>query len=353
MRYCVKTLLRVILCVLLSSSVAFSAGPPPAKVVVDKVVAEDVAENQSVIGVLYYERTSDISTEDSGLVAEILVDQGDQVNKGDVLVRLDTEMLDREISLAKTRIEQIELRIQNAEKDFKRLKQLFQQSGVSEKNYDDAEYTYDDAVLEKQAIEDNLEKLLIQKRRSIIRAPYSGVILSKNTDVGGWVQQGSMLVRLGSTEDLYVRAPVAEDMLQFIGMGEDVDITINAFARKVTGKVVGIDPVADVKTKNVFVKINIPHQPLVAENMSAVVFLSSGPQRKLSILKRAALVKHQGSDFVYTVKEGKAAIMPVTVVSYLGDRVAVSDPYIVPGMNVVVEGNERLRPDQPVAIAGE
>ena len=87
--------------------------------------------------------------------------------------------------------------------------------------------------------------------------------------------------------------------------------------------------------------------------MSATVYLPSGPQRKLSILKRAALVKFQGKDFVYTVKEDKAAILPVTVVSYLGDRVAVSDPYIVPGMSVVVEGNERLRPDQPVTVAGE
>lgn len=346
-------ILRVMICVLVSCSAAFSAGPPPAKVVVDKVVAEDVAENQSVIGVLYYERTSDISTEVSGLVDSIKVDEGDQVNKGDVLVRLNTEMLDREISLAKKRIEQVELRIQNAEKDFKRLEQLYQKSGVSEKSYDDAVFTYQDAVLEKQAIEDTLQKLLIQQRRSVIRAPFKGVILSKNTDVGGWVQQGSMLVRLGSTMDLYVRVPVAENMLQFITMNENVDVTINAFNRKVSGKVLNIDPVADVKTKNVFVKINIPHQPLVAENMSATVYLSSGPKRKLSLLKRAALVKFQGKDFVYTVKDDKAAILPVTVVSYLGDRVAVSDPYIVPGMSVVVEGNERLRPDQPVTVAGE
>jgi membrane fusion protein, multidrug efflux system len=349
----VQIIVRVILCLLMSCSVAFSAGPPPAKVVVAKVVTEDVAENQSVIGVLYYERTSEISTEVSGLVESIAINEGDQVKKGDVLVRLNTELLDREISLAKTRIEQIELRIQNAEKDYKRLEQLYQKSGVSEKSYDDAVFTYQDAVLEKQALEDNLQKLLIQKRRSVIVAPFTGVILRKNTDVGGWVQQGSTLVRLGSTNELYVRVPVAEDMLQFIGMKENVEVTINAFDRIVSGKVVNIDPVADVKTKNVFVKINIPHQPLVAENMSATVYLSSGPQRKLSILQRAALVKFQGKDFVYTVKEDKAAILPVTVVSYLGDRVAVSDPYIVPGMSVVVEGNERLRPDQPVTVAGE
>jgi len=116
---------------------------------------------------------------------------------------------------------------------------------------------------------------------------------------------------------------------------------------------VNIDPIADVKTKNVFLKINIPYQPLVAENMSATVYVSASPKRKLSIFKRAAVVKHQGGDFIYTVKDDKAAIMPITIIAYLGDRVGVDNASIVPGMAVVVEGNERLRPDQPVKVAGE
>lgn len=348
-----RTTANILTILLLGCATAFAAGPPPANVVTGKVIAEEVAENQSVIGVLYYERASDISTEVSGLVKSVEVVEGDQVNKGDILVRLDTEILEREISLTKTRLQQVDLRIENTRKDYQRLEEMYKQSGVSEKVYDDAEYAYQDAVMEKQATEDILQKLLIQKKRSVIRAPFPGIILSKNTEAGGWVQQGSQLIRLGSVADLYVRAPVAEKMMQFIEKGTEVEVTINAFSRKVKGKVVSIDPVADLKTKNVFVKINIPYQPLVAENMSATVYLASGPRKKLSLLQRAALIKFQGKDFVYTVKEGKAAILPVTVVSYLGDKVAVSDPYIVPGMDVVVEGNERLRPDQPVSVAGE
>ena len=353
MRCFTRSLLAVVFIALLVSADVIGAGPPPAKVVVDQVVSEEVAENQSVIGVLYYERVSDISTDVAGLVKEINVVEGDKVAEADILLRLDTEVLMREISLARTRIAQAELRIENARKDYQRLEEIFQQSGVSEKVYDDAVYTYQDAVKEKQVLEDNLEKLRIQERRSVIRAPFNGIILSKDTDVGGWVQQGSNLVRMGASDELYVRAPVAEDMLQFITMGEQVEIIINAFNRKVVGKIVNVDPVADVRTKNVFIKINIPDQPLVAENMSAEVYLASGPPRSYSIVRRAALVKNQGKDYIYTVKEGKAAILPVTIVAFLGERVAVSDPYVVPGMDVVVEGNERLMPDQAVTIVGE
>jgi multidrug efflux pump subunit AcrA (membrane-fusion protein) len=87
--------------------------------------------------------------------------------------------------------------------------------------------------------------------------------------------------------------------------------------------------------------------------MSATVFVPSSGKRQLSVISRAAVVKFQGKDLVYTVKDGKASVLPVNIVAYLGQKVAVDNPYIVPGMGVVIEGNERLRPDQAVVVAGE
>ena len=328
-------------------------GPPPAKVRVAAVVQQDVAQTRSVIGVLYYDRISEISTELAGLVERVEVKQGDSVTRGDVLVRLNTEILEKEIAFQKSRIEQTELRIANAKKNYSRLERLYDKSGVSEKEYDDALFTFQDAQLEKQATEDTLQKLLIQKKRSIISAPFDGIILTKNVDSGSWVQPGKELVAIGSREDLFVRTPIAETTLKFIEIGQKVPVTINAFDQQVEGTVRDIDPVADMKTKNVFLKIAIPAMPLVAQNMSASVSVPVSSRQTLSIIDRAALIKFQGKDFVYTVKEGKAAILPVNIVSFLGDKVGVDDPYIVPGMNLVVEGNERLRPDQPVVVAGE
>ena len=334
-------------------SVAGAQGPPPARVVLGQVSKENIATNQTVTGVIYYERVSHISTEVVGLVEAVEVNQGDHVKKGDLLVRLNTEILEREISLSKTRIEQIELRIQNTQKNFKRLERLYKSSGVSEKDYDDALYTYQDVQKEKKIAQDNLAKLNIQKRRSIISAPFDGIILTKDVDSGGWVQQGKQLVSIGSSNDLFVRAPIAETLLQYIQLGEKVEVNLNAFNKRIEGEVLGIDPVADLKTKNIFLKIKIPAMPFVAQNMSADVSVPSSGRRELSVFSRAALIKFQGKDFLYSVKEGKAAILPVHIVAYLGDRVAVDNEYIVPGLPVVVEGNERLRPDQPVVVAGE
>ncbi len=328
-------------------------GPPPAGVVVSKVIQQDVSQNRSVIGVLYYERTSDISTEVSGLVETVQVSQGDHVKQGDPLVVLNTEILDQEIALTETRIEQAQLRIRNTKKNFRRLEKIYKQAGVSEKDFDDAEYAFQDAQKEKQANEGTLKKLLIQKRRSVISAPFAGIILEKYVDSGAWVQQGKQLVSLGSSEDLFVRAPIAENMLQFVEMGATVPVSVTAFGQETTGTVIDIDPVADMKTKNIFLKVKIDPLPLMAQNMSATVYVPASLKQTLQILPRAALVKFQGKDFIYTIKEGKAAILPVHIVTFMGESVAVDNPYIVPGMPVVVEGNERLRPDQPVTITGE
>jgi membrane fusion protein (multidrug efflux system) len=343
----------LLLLLVFGSQLGAAEGPPPAKVRVAKVVQEEVAQTRNVIGILYYDRVSEISTELAGLVDRIEVKQGDQVQNGDPLVILNTEILDQEIAIQKSRIDQAELRISNAKKNYARLDRLFDESGVSEKEYDDALFIYEEAQNEKQTAESTLKKMLLQKQRSVISAPFHGIILTKDVDEGSWVQPGKQLVSIGSSEDLIVRAPIAESTLQFIEIGQQVPVTINAYGKEIMGTIADIDPVADLKTKNVFLKISIPELPLVAQNLSATVSVPVSDRRNLSIISRAALIKFQGKDFVYTIKDGKAAILPVNIVTFLGDRVGVDNPYIQPGMELVVEGNERLRPDQPVAVAGE
>ena len=353
MRYTVRISFIILLFITLGCPLAFAQEQPPARVVVKEIHKEIIAENQSFIGLLVYDRTSQISADVTGLVEKVFVNEGDMVKEGDPLVRLDTVLLDKEIALRKTRIEQIQLRILLAKKNLGRLETLLERKGTSEKNYDDALYDYQDALAEKKSSELELEKLLIEKEKSTIKAPYAGVILTKNVDSGDWVQQGKQLVSLGSSQDLIIRVPVDESLLQYITRGDQVPVTINAYRRELTGTIVSFDPVADERTKNVFLKIGIPTQEQVIENMSATVYVPISDKRELSVVPRDAVVKFQGKDFVYTVKEGKAAILPINIVTYLGSTVGADNPSLVPGMPVVTEGNERLRPDQAVVVAGD
>lgn len=353
MRKNMRVLRILLLIVIFAVPPVFAEGPPPASVVVAAISQQDVAANNPFIGLLYYDRVSQLSAEVTGLVQKVLVREGDKVQAETPLVAIDTEILDKEIALRRTRVAQIELRSRHAEKNYKRLEALYAKEGVSERDYDDALYIYQDACKEKQVAEDELATLLIKKRKSLIRAPFAGVVLVKSVECGDWVQPGKQLLSVGSSSDLFVRVPVAETVLQFVEIGDKVMVEVNAYKKQLQGVVEDFVPVADPKTKNIFLKVRIPSLPKIAANMSATVYVPTSSKKKLSLIPRDALIKFQGKDFVYSVKDGKAAILPVNIVTFLGDKVGADNPYFVAGMVVVIEGNERLRPDQPVTIAGE
>jgi RND family efflux transporter MFP subunit len=338
--------------VLFGCATVFGQEPPPARVVVASIGQEEVAENRPFIGWLYYDTVSQVSTEVAGLIEVVAVKEGQTVEKEAPLLRLNTELLDKEIDIKLAEIERIDLRISHAEKQYLRLESLYEKEGISEKVYEDALYAYEDGLKEKQVAELELKKLLLDLEKSVVRAPYEGIVMAKNVDSGDWVQPGKPLIQLGSINDLFVKVPVAETVLQFVETGSRVTVEIEAYGKEIQGTVEGVDPVADPKTKNVFVKVRIAARKNIAENMSAKVFVPVGVRKKLSIIPRDALVSMQGNDFVYTVKDGKAAILPVNIVSFLGETIGADNPHFSEGMAVVVEGNERLRPEQPVVVTG-
>ena len=121
---------------LLASSAVYAAdappAPPPAKVKVAKVETRSVAEKNSFLGVLFYDRLSNVSSDIAGLVYSTKVKEGDTVAEGDLLVKLDTELLEQEIATLETQVEQLQLRILHTEKDFARLAKPLETNGSRE-----------------------------------------------------------------------------------------------------------------------------------------------------------------------------------------------------------------------------
>lgn len=337
----------------INGSMALAQGPPPARVMVSKILFQEVAPNKSFIGTLYYERISHVSSEVSGLVNKIDVRTGGRVKKGGRLLSLDTEILEKEILIRQNQIEQATLYIDYSKKNYQRMDTLYKNDGISERDFDDARYVYQEALLKKMSAKTVLEKLLIQKRKSFIKAPFDGIILEKNVDSGDWVQQGKQLISIGSVKDLFIKVPVAETLLRYVSIGQTVTVIINAFDKEMTGNIENLFPIADAKTKNIFLKIRIPMLTTAAQNMSASVFIPTGIRQRLAVIPRDALVKFQGRDVVYTIRDGKAAMLPVHIVTYLGDRIGADNSHFEADMPVIVDGNERLRTGQAVLINGE
>lgn len=336
-------------------SAGFAAGQNPARVVVSKVYSQEILPDNSFLGVFYYDRISHVSSEVSGLVASVDAQEGDVVSRGLPLIQLDTRILEKEIQIHRQQIERSRLQIAHLEKNFQRIESLFQKGSASETAYDDVRFALDEALLQQATARSSLEKLQITKEKSIISSPFDGVVLKKNVDVGGWVSQGKAVMDIGSIQDLFVRVPVSEEQIRFLSAGQQVRVLIHAYDQAVSGTIHRISPIADAKTKNVFLIIQIPVLPeiTIAQNMSATVNVAAGNPEVLAMIPRDALIKDQGSDVVYAVIDGKAVKLPVNVVRYMGDLIGVDHDQVTSQTLVVVEGNERLQPDQPVTVIEE
>jgi multidrug efflux pump subunit AcrA (membrane-fusion protein) len=138
--------------------------------------------------------------------------------------------------------------------------------------------------------------------------------------------------------------------LVYLNKGDAVVVTVNAFDKKLKGTIVGIMPVADPRTKNVMLKIRLPHMKTAVENISVTVLVPVSRRKRLKLVPRDALVNFQGKDIVYTVKDNRAVPVPIHIISYVGEFAGIKSSDISDGTMVVVDGNERLRPEQPVEV---
>ena len=73
----------------------------------------------------------------------------------------------------------------------------------------------------------------------------------------------------------------------------------------------------------------------------------------MNFIPRDGLINKEVSNFIYTIKYVKVAMLHVNVLAFFYDNIGVDDQHITVGMPVVIDGNERLQPNQPVTVDGE
>jgi RND family efflux transporter MFP subunit len=174
-------------------------------------------------------------------------------------------------------------------------------------------------------------------------------VLAKHTSVGEWLSPGSAVadVAMDGAVDVVVEAPQA--ILGFQAKGAEVELSVAG--RSLKGVITAVIPKGDVATRTFPVKVRVTNDGSLAQGMEARVRLASGVEAKAVLVPRDAVVQAFGAYVVWLVQGGAAVQVPVQVQAYVGMEAAVAGQGFGPGMDVVVKGNERLRPGQPVMAA--
>lgn len=336
--------------VAMSATFAWAQQPPPARVAVLEVFEKEVAPTTPLVGVVDFDQNARISSEISGLMVSHKMIEGSVVRRGDLLVKLNTEFLEKDIGVIDQQIAQMGVRIEKTRKNLKRFEALFKEDATSEKDYDDLAFNLRELQAERASLQVTRAKKKLELAKSQIRAPFDGLVVERFKDVGEWISPSDPICRLAAVKQTVIKVPVSERLIRFVKPGQAVAVTVDALKREFKGRIRAIVPKVDPKSKTFELKVGVDYAQGLMQNMSASVNVPSGHKKNLKMIKRDALVRHEGKQFVYSVKEGKAKILPVQVSAVDGEYLGVEAPYITAGMPVVVDGNERLRPDQAVQI---
>lgn len=212
------------------------------------------------------------------------------------------------------------------------------------------------------AQEQEVERLRDLLKKHTIRAPFNGYVVSEHTEAGQWVARGGMVAKVIDLDQVDLEIAVLESYIPQITLEADATVEITSMAdRRFVGKVREINPLGDQRTRNFTVRIRLENNigpdeiPILKAGMFARATLSVGkPTKSLFVPKDAVVLGDAQGPKIFVVgpspMDPKAqTATPVYVQLGAADRGMFEvKGNIQAGSQVVVQGNERLSPGQPV-----
>ena len=318
---------------------AAAKGPPPGVIVeASRVALVRLPQSLTAVGSLRSDETIVVRPEVAGRLAEIGFREGEQVSKGQVLVRLDDSVqkadLDRaraNLTLSKTKHERaIDLR----NKGF-----------VSSQALDELENSV-------KVAEADAELMTARVNKMTLRAPFSGTIGLRQASVGDYVKEGQDIVNLESLDPLKVDFRLPELALSQIQNGQTLQIALDALPdRTYDGKVYAINPLIDANGRAIVIRAQVPNRDgKLRPGMFARVRLFTNDNKEAIVIPEEALFPVGDDKYVYKVVEGKAQRQKVEIGQRREGRVEILNG--LKGQDVVVTaGVIKLREGVAVSVA--
>jgi RND family efflux transporter MFP subunit len=298
------------LSLLLALSACREAPPPPPeriRAIKTITVSEQAAGKiRQFSGVVEAADRSSISFEVAGNVREVRVDVGDRINKGQVLAVLDKRTYNLNVKAAEAEVGRAKVKLADKRNDLDRFQRINKQDpgAVSQAALDNSQAAVDGAINQVQFTKSQLKLAQRDLDKTVLRAPFDGVIATRNVEPFFEVARGQKLFDVIENTGMELAISIPEDAIDEIQMGQKGEIQFSVFAdRTYNGKVTEISKVAG--TANAFpIKLTIenPDQRIRPGMTARVTLLLSGDDEKAAYLVPLTAIAQRGDTtkgFVY------------------------------------------------------
>jgi len=338
---------------------AMMGGMPPAMVRVGDVREQALRSRFDAVGRLIELRRATVASEVEGRVLDVPIEAGDAVVGGaTVLAEVDGVWSSLALREAEARVAAVRATLEQSRRDYEYLATLRQSGSAKPKEVEDAATAVaaNEASLAAARTAVDLAKQRVDRLKIV--APFDGAVVRRLVERGQWVAPGTPVAEVITTGQLDAEVYVPEQHVGAIRVGQTVDVTIGPIGERVTGEVVAIVPAASNAARTFPVKVRLDDRGgKLKAGMSVIAHLPISDERpRLTVPRDAVLFSgDEATVWVATqnVEGGRVALpVPVRVSFGVADRYVVEPlgATLEAGADVVVQGGERLVPNQPLMI---
>jgi membrane fusion protein (multidrug efflux system) len=289
------------------------------------------------VGTLQSDESVWIASELAGRIVEILFAEGQNVKKGDVLVRLDD-------ALAQVELIDAQAQVELAEANYRRVSTLAETGSATQRARDEAQTELARARAVFELISARIDKLSIS-------APFDGTVGTRKFSVGAYIEPGVEIVNLEKIDRLKVDFKVPELFYSQIKIGQTVEMTLDALAgRTFTATIYTIDPMLDVNGRALNVRAILDNPGMeLRPGFFARLVVKGGDARSVVMVPEESIVPRGDEHLLYVVEGDHAVERTVKLGARRAGAVEILEG-LQAGEVVVTAGHTRLKDGSKVEI---
>jgi membrane fusion protein (multidrug efflux system) len=309
-------------------------GRPAMPVEVAVARTDTVVDAILATGTIEAVQSIELRPEVQGRLTDIPASEGTEVAAGTPLFKVDDAEL-------RALVAQLTAERDRAAQALERTRELISQNAASAADLEEAEAN----ARSRQA---QLELQQVRLERTVVRAPFAGVVGQRFVSLGDYVTPSTRLTTLQTVDPQRAAFQVPERYAERLARGQSVTFRVAAVEREFTGTVDFVDPLVQVPARTILVKALVRNpRRLLKPGMFVEARLATDIRPAAIIIPEDAIMPLEGSDFVWVVAEAKVSRRPVTLGVRTPGFVEVREG-LAPGEQVVVGGLQRLVEGAPV-----
>jgi HlyD family secretion protein len=322
-----------------------TSAPVTLPVAVVEVRDGDLVLSVNTTGQVRSDGEATLKAEVAGTIERVLVRPGDRVKKGQMLVRLEQRSFDLAVAEAQAALDQSQVQYQDM---------IAPDSIVTGKPPTPEQRRIALARSGVQGARVRLDRANLDRERSVILAPFDGMVDRVDRTTGERVSAGETLTRVVNLAALRIEASVLEHDIPLIKEGGIATVTSASIRAPVSGRVSAVLPVIDTTTRAGRVYVRLTSPGALRPGMYADVRLEAQRLTNRRLVPARAVIERDGRPLVFVVKEGRAQWVYILPGRSNGAETEVlpdSATGVIPvavGDRVIVEGHLTLTHDAPV-----